>query len=126
MASTSLLQVHAYTSRAVLPVSGVTVTVTDPSGRLLGIRQTDSSGLITPIVIPVPDRAESRDPNFQGKPFTSVSISARHPAYAEIEIQNAQVFAGVVTVQNLEMIPLAMLPEQLNPSEDFNIPPQNL
>ena len=126
MATTSLLQVHAYTSRAVLPVSGVTIRVMDPAGRLLGIRQTDSSGLIQPIVITVPDRSESRDPNFQGQPFTSVSISARHPGYAEIDIQNAQVFPGVVTVQNLEMIPLSMLPDQLDPTEQFDIPPQNL
>lgn len=109
-----------------MPVSGATITVTDPNGQLIGIRQTDSSGLITPITITVPDLSESLDPNFQGQPFATVSLSVRHPAYAEIDIQNVQVFSGVVTVQNLEMIPLAMLPNQLNPTEYFNIPPQNL
>lgn len=126
MPKTSLLQVFAYTSRANIPLPGVTVTVTDPQGRLLGIRQTNSSGLIDPIVISVPEKSESLDSAFQGQPFTSVSIYARHPGYRQIDVQNAQVFPGVVTVQNLEMIPLSQLPGQFNTTEEFNIPPQNL
>ena len=126
MSATSLLQVFAFTSRASIPVSGVTVTVTDPQGRLLGIRQTNSSGLISPIAITVPDKSESLDSAFQGQPFTSVSIFARHPGYRQIDIQNAQVFPGVVTVQNLEMIPLSQLPGQCDATEEFNIPPQKV
>ena len=126
MPATSLLQVFAYTSRANLPLSGVTVTVTDPQGRLLGIRQTNSSGLIGPIAISVPEKSESLDSAFPGKPFTSVSIFARHPGYRQIDVQNAQVFPGVVTVQNLEMIPLSQLPRACNGTEEFDIPPQNL
>lgn len=126
MASTGLLQVHAYTSRASLPVSGATVTVRDPEGRLLAVRETNSSGLIDPVTVQVPDRSESRDPNFVGQPFTRVMLSVRHPSYAQIDVQNAQVFSGVVTVQNLDMIPLSQLPGQFNPTEEFNIPRQNL
>lgn len=126
MPATSLLQVFAYTSRASIPVPKVSVTVTDSQGRLLGIRQTNSSGLIDPIPISVPERSESLDHTFQGQPFTSVSIFARQPGYRQIDVQNAQVFPGVVTVQNLEMIPLSLLPGQFNVAEEFDIPPQNL
>ena len=70
MPATSLLQVFAYTSRAGIPVPQVSVTVTDPQGRLLAIRQTNSSGLIEPIPISVPEKSESLDHTFQGQPFT--------------------------------------------------------
>ena len=47
-------------------------------------------------------------------------------AAEEIEIENIQVFADTVTLQNLEMIPLAELPGSWNHVEVYDTPPQNL
>lgn len=127
MASYGSLVVRAYQGGgAVLPIENVSIFVTDMDGRLLAVRQTDRNGKAGPIPVQVPPKEESLDPNFQGNPFTSVSLSARNPGFAEIDVRNIQLFPGVVTVQNLEMIPLAEFPNAENGSEEFNIPPQNL
>ena len=99
--ATGKLTVRAYRSRAIIPLQGVTIAVTDQDGRLLAIRQTDRSGLTAPIEITVPARAESLDPDFGGQPFTAVTLSARHPDYVEIDMRNVQVFADAVSYTHL-------------------------
>ena len=55
-----------------------------------------------------------------------VNIYARLENFEQIEAENVQVFAGTVTNQNLEMIPLSELPDKWTKAEIFNTPPQNL
>lgn len=127
MSATGYIQVNAYTSRARLPLQGVTVTVTDPAGSAIAMRLTNRSGqLDTPIPITVPDRSASQTPNTGIVPFTNVNIYARTEDYELIEALQVQVFAGTVTEQDLEMIPLAELPDSYNQSEVFDTPAQNL
>lgn len=126
MRTIGYLQARAYTSRAKLPLEGTAVTVVDPSGRLLGLRLTDSSGLTTPITIEVPDKSNSLSPQ-TGKPVdTTVNLYARLDGYAQILVEDVQIFADVVTVQDLPLVPLSELPEQYNPGQVILTPPQNL
>ena len=91
------------------------------------MRLTNRSGTLdSPIAISVPDRAESQAPNPGVVPFTDVNVYARLQNFETIEIENLQVFAGTLTVQNLAMIPLSELPDSYNQTEIFNTPPQNL
>lgn len=121
------IQVHAYTSTAVIPLSNVTVAVTDVSGSAIALRLTNRSGTLDePIEITVPDLGASQSPNSGIIPFASVNLYARLEDYEQIEIENLQIFANTVTVQNLEMIPLSELPESWNKIEIFSTPPQNL
>lgn len=92
----------------------------------LGMRLTNESGLIEPIAISVPDLAESQTPDPSQIPFTAVNLYAALDNYEQIEVENLQVFANTVTVQNLEMIPLAELPATWNQTEVFQTPAQNL
>ena len=126
MSATGYIQVHAYTSYAQLPLQDVAVTVTAGDGTAIAMRLTDRSGKIQPIEIPVPDRSESLSPNPPEIPFTTVNLYARKKGYEQIENEGLQVFAGTVTNQNLEMIPLSELPGQWDKSEIFFTPPQNL
>lgn len=126
MPSTGYIQVHAYSSYAQLPLQDVAVSVTAPDGTALAMRLTDRSGRITPIEVPVPDLAESQSPGSEEAPFTSVTIHARLKGYEQIRVDGVQVFAGTVTVQNLELIPLSELPNAWDQSETFETPPQNL
>ena len=126
MPATGYIQVHAYSSYAQLPLENVAIAVTSTDGTAIAMRLTDRSGQIAPIEIPVPDLAESQSPEPGEKPFTSVNLYAHLKGYEQIESKNLQVFADTTTLQNLEMIPLAELPQSWSQNVIFNTPPQNL
>ena len=126
MASTGYIQVHAYTSRAKLPLEDVAITVTAEDGTAIGFRITDKNGKIRQIEVPVPDAAASQSPDTGEIPYTPVNLYARKKGFEMIESENLQVFPGTVTDQDLAMIPLSELPESWNKAEIFITPPQNL
>ena len=121
------LQIHAYTSKAQIPLKDVALTVTDLSGSAFAMRLTNRSGqLDDPLAIEVPDLSASQSPNTGVIPFASVNLYARLENFEEIEVEHVQIFADTITVQNLEMIPLSELPGNWNKAEIFDIPAQNL
>ena len=100
--------------------------ITYPDGSAIAMRLTDRSGKIEPVPITVPDRSSSQTPDTGIVPFTPVNVYARLENYEQIEAENVQIFAGTITNQNLEMIPLSELPDKWTKAEIFNTPPQNL
>lgn len=126
MASTGYIQVRAYTSFAQLPLQDVAVLITDPQGNAIAMRQTDRNGKTEPVAITVPDLAASQSPDTGIIPYTNVNIYARLENYEQIESEAVQIFPSVITTQDLEMIPLAELPDQWSKKEIFRSPPQNL
>jgi hypothetical protein len=124
--STGYIRVHAYTSDAQIPLQDVSVAITDPNGNPIALRLTDRSGFIDPIPITVPDRSASQSPDSGIIPYTNINVYARLENYEQIEAENVQVFAGIVTTQDLPMIPLSELPDSWNKAEIFITPPQNL
>lgn len=121
------IQVHTYTSYAQIPLKDVAVSITDASGAAIALRLTNRNGnLDTPIEIEVPDAASSQSPNTGVIPFATVNLYARLNRYEAIQVDNVQIFPNVITLQNLEMIPLSELPKEWNKSEKFTTPPQNL
>ncbi len=126
MSATGYIQVHAYTSRAQLPLRDVAITITDPQGKAIAYRTTDRSGLIEPIAIEVPDLSAGTSPNTGVVPFSRINIYASLADYEQIDAEDVQVFPDTVTYQNLEMIPLSELPEKWNQAEIFKTPAQNL
>lgn len=128
MPTNGFLTIRTYTSAAQLPVEDVTVSVTrsDSKGaRLLATRLTDESGLAGPIPIATPDRSESLQAGI-ATPFATVDIIADHPDYERVLVENAQVFAGVLSQQNIALIPLEARPKVFNMTEAFQITPQPL
>lgn len=126
MSATGYIQVKAYTSRARIPLEDVSITITDPGKGLLGFRLTDESGIAGSLPVRVPDLAESQQPVEGSSPFTVVNLYAKKHGYEQIEIQNLQVFADTVTLQELAMIPLSELPGNREQAEYFDTPAQNL
>ena len=117
------------TSAAQIPIPGATLTITQelPDGRqeLLAVRIADESGRIAPVAIAAPDEAESQSPGTP-RPFAVVDITADHPEFERILVENVQIFANITTDQNFALIPLAEQPEVWNMTEVFTIPAQEL
>ena len=126
MSATGYIQVRAYTSTAQFPLKDVAITVTSTDGTAIAMRLTDRNGQITPIEIPVPDREESLQPDPAERPYATVNLYARLRGYEQVESENMQVFADTTTFQNLEMIPLAELPDAWDQTVIYDTPPQNL
>ena len=127
LSATGYIQVHAYTSRAQIPLQDVAVTITDTDGAAIAMRLTNRSGILdVPLPITVPDRSASQSPNTGIIPFAVVDLYARLENYEEIHIERLQVFADTLTDQNLEMIPLSEFPAAWNKAETFDTPAQNL
>ena len=124
--ATGYIQVRAYTSYAQLPLENVAVAVTATDGTAIAMRLTDRNGQIGPIPVPVPDKEESLAPDPGEKPFTNVNLYAHLRGYERVEAEDLQVFADTTTLQNLEMIPLAELPQSFSQTVVFDTPPQNL
>ena len=90
------------------------------------MRLTDRSGRIEPITVPAPELAESQTPDSSVLPFTVVNISAQIRGYELLQNEGLQVFPDTTTDQDLEMIPLAELPDAWSQLETFQTPKQNL
>ena len=126
MPATGFIQLRAYTSTAQFPLENVSITVTASDGTAIAMRLTDRNGLIPSIEVPVPDREESLQPDPGERPFATVNLYARKQGYEQVESENLQVFADTTTYQNLEMIPLAEMPDAWDKTVIYNTPPQNL
>lgn len=127
MSATGYLQVHAFTGKSRIPLKDVAVTVVDPEGTNTSMRLTNRSGLLnSPLEVAVPALSAGQSPDTGVLPFTRLNLYARIKNYESIEVENIQIFPDVLTIQDLEMIPLSELPDSWNKLEIFHTPPQKL
>ena len=126
MPSTGYIRIHAYQSKALIPLKNVAVAVTATDGTALALMLTDRNGLAGPIEIPVPDLTAGQTPDSGQIPFTAVNIYARLKEFEQIENEDVQVFPDTITIQNLELIPLSEMPGAFDAKELFITPPQDL
>ena len=129
MAATGFLKVQTLTSRAELPVSGATVSVSmarSGGGReLLNVQRTDESGMTELISVPTPELSNSLSPELP-RGWTDVQIAASHPDFDGVVSRDVQIFPGVTTLQTLRLVPRGGMPTDLGETEDYTTPPQDL
>ena len=133
MRSTGTLTVRVYTSQAQIPLEGATVVVTAPGEegkmKLLSIQVTNSSGKIRAIQIDTPEVGEGTSPGGMpgdGAPCALCDVWAEHPGYMLLRMENVQIFPGVETVQEMELLPLLQSQCSLQQRAAWDIPSQNL
>lgn len=131
MQQTGKLVVRVYATAAQLPLEGATVVVTirNKNGKfdLISLQKTDRSGLTDPIEVSTPDSLDSTAQNTSGQPpFVSCDVWAEHPGYAVMRVDGVQVFPGVVTRQEMELLPLGEGEHDLGQIDRRDISSQNL
>ena len=128
MPASGFLNVRVFASNAQLPIAGATVSITQAAQtgtRLLAVRLTDESGRISTVRIDTPEKSESLSPGLP-IPFTSVDVTVDHPDYTRALLENVQIFTGIVTQQNVELIPLSARPDVHNMTDVVNTTAQGL
>jgi peptidoglycan hydrolase-like protein with peptidoglycan-binding domain len=102
--ATGTLRIQSFAARQSAPVPGVTVVVTgaDFIANLL----TDSEGNATDLSIEAPACSYSLDENNTTVlPYSTCSLVATKEGYRPVTIEGIQIFAGQVTLAELEMLP---------------------
>ncbi|MBQ8587314.1 MAG: spore cortex-lytic protein [Oscillospiraceae bacterium] len=128
MASTGYLTARVFTSTAQLPIRNATVAVTqngDNGTRQLAVRLTDESGRTPRISLPTPELQGSLTPGTVS-PFTTVNLTVEYPGYERVLVEGLQIFPGIITEQEVELLPIEDLPEYYNMTELIEIPSQEL
>ena len=123
------IQVHVYTSNANFPLEGASVSITRrlPGGgsELISFQSTDSSGNTQPVAIETPALSNSQSPN-QPVGFSDIDVAADHPLYERVVVDNVQIFPGVTTLQDIQLLPMDILPDSWGQQQEFDVTPQNL
>lgn len=128
MPENGFLTVRVYQSDAQIPIVGAAVSITQQSNngsRLLAARLTDRSGRIEPITIEAPSRAESESPG-ASRPFATVDVTVGAVGFERVLVENVQIFSGVETQLDSELLPLAARPESFDITEIFVSSAQSL
>ncbi len=126
MPSTGYIQIRAYESLAQLPLPEVSIAILAHDGTALALRLTDEDGKTEPIAIPTPDAEESLTPEGSRTPFAAIDLYAEKANFVSIKVEDVQLFPGVTTLQELEMIPLSELPDAYDRQEILETRRQNL
>lgn len=124
---------QVFTARQAIPIEGVSVSImtdvaegSDEQMReLLAFRKTDRSGKTEPVELPAPDVDLTLAPS-QQQGFSVYDVRLDHPDYYSVLVENVQVFAGVESIQPMEMIPLEEYSDPSQRSRMYRITPQDL
>lgn len=115
------------TADRLIPVEGAKVFIAqrnpNQNDTILATRNTDRNGETGFVTIETPEKSLSISPGNE-LPFTSVDIRIEHPGYYPHYISDAQIFADTQSVQNVNLIPLAIPTEKI--TDNIFITPQNL
>ena len=107
--SWGFLQFDIFTAGGAYPVPGALVAVkkklTGGTG-LIRLLFSDRSGRTPTIALPAPSASLSRDPMSTTRPFSEYTVTVRARGYYTLSDINIPIFAGVKTVQPIDLIPL--------------------
>ena len=113
------LQVQVFTARRTYPVEGAEVVVSKrfPDGEFVISRSTtDGSGKGALVALPAQPSALSEHPG-DAHPYTTYDVRVTHPNYAPVTIRDVTVFEGVRSLQKVDLVPVAALPDGMTEIE---------
>lgn len=130
LSSQGTIIARVFTSNARIPLRGAAVVFyrTDASGvrELLGLRLTNYDGMTDPLTVETPD-LDSADISSAGKaPYAQLDVFTDLNGYDRVLVRGAQIFTGIQTLQDVQLIPTALLPELYDRTEVIDTPAQTL
>lgn len=108
------LKTQVFTARRTFPVSKATVTVSKnfPEGRfVIATETTDESGNAPMITLPAVSKSLSNSPS-GALPYTAYDMTVSHPNFNTMYYYNIPIFEGILSEQNVDLIPLASTPSE--------------
>ena len=122
------IQFRVFTSDANIPLPGVTVILRqqDSPYQLLGILVTDESGQTPVTAIETCDASLGQSPGSSEQPWVSLRAYVEHPAYEEASFSGIQLFPGILTVQNVQLLPNQFLDHREDDLQEYITTPQPL
>lgn len=126
MASTGSIQFRVYTSNANIPIEGATIVIEqqDPPGELLGVLVTDESGQTPPLVLPAKDVSLGQAPENEIEPWVGLRVIIDHPEFERVVLNGVQLFPGILTIQNVQMLPNRQLDPESDGQQEYDFTPQ--
>ena len=113
MDETGWLRVFVTEANGTIPAAGAFVTVSeyDPGteGDVIRILRTGRDGLTETIGLPAPPAADSRSPG-DANPGAVYAVAVRKAGYYPVEAVGVPVFAGVVSLQAVDLQPIGAFP----------------
>ena len=107
--SWGFLQFDVFTAGGAYPVPGAVVIIKKKLPGGIGLARvlfTNRSGKTATIALPAPSELISQDPSSTARPFSEYTVTVRARGYYTISDINLPIFAGVKTVQPIDLIPL--------------------
>lgn len=130
MPATGTVLAQIYTSDALIPLQGATLTIfrTLPDGvqELMRVQLSNFDGYTSPVSIQTPELAESQQYQSGSRPYTVLTLRVDCPGYTSILVQGVQVFSGVQTLQPFQLIPTPSLLGGYPEAQRIQVPPQDL
>ncbi len=102
MTDTGTLEIRLIKEGTSTPLADATVIRSDPTGSEVLV--TDKNGKAI-FVIKTPSATYSQTPRIKAKPYMSVDLRIILAGYLTLSIMGIQVFAGVNSIQQIEMVP---------------------
>lgn len=99
------LTVSVNTAKGSFPIEGATVRIYSEGFEPLYTFSTDSSGRTPAAELPAPPLSASQTPDTGVVPYARYTIDTEYPGYYTVENINAPVYPGVLSLQNVSMIP---------------------
>ena len=121
---------RVFTSNARIPLRGAAVLFyrTNAEGvrEMLGLRLTNYDGMTDPLAVDTPD-LDSASISSAGKtPYAQLDVFTDLSGYDRVLVRGAQIFTGIQTLQDVQLIPTALLPELYDRTEVIDTPAQAL
>lgn len=126
--SNGILRVQTYAARQSAPVPNVRIRIQnadDTSAQVVEV-YTDDEGNARDIELSAPPAALSLDEDAVQRPYSVWNLTADKEGYQTVTLDGLQVFAGQVSLAQLEMRPMQRLGAPAPLPDTFEVPPHAL